>query len=449
MPLLFVPHQYSVIIGKGRDARDAPGTRFLRAEIQSRLQLYKTCTGRLERAQIVSDLLTEQQRRCPLGGVFVKFDGERWWELSEHDARENITAAFRNRLHEKYTSSSKFKSAKRRMQLKTSSLATQSRNSKDHQADDSAVLLVVQEEQGEQATKSRTRTYCEGAPINNEDDPWKERSKSQQGAVFSETCPLWCYPNEINEEEKPQSPGPGSSSRRRKLVDEDNKKSLMDDDRMISCTTNKAATRMAGTAQLVGFLPLIKPAIVPPSNNDVVMDDHDHPQEEGSWTTMASSSTGNDEENDSLDSGLSTTSSTTSDYFGPIMTCSSSAITPTSSISGKKVHHLQPSTTTTSSSTKKRPTKISGGTVDDHLSSHHTAELKLWACYLPPVIVWNGVKSRLSPCAGGIGDEEGKQTEDKMMAPYMMEHHDMSQGWSQFQVVEALLEPVNPSIFEE
>jgi len=84
--------------------------------------MYKKCSQRLEKAKIVSDLLIEQQNRCPNGGAFVKYDGERWWELSEHDARENITAAFRNRLHENYTSSSKFKSAKRRMmQLKVRS----------------------------------------------------------------------------------------------------------------------------------------------------------------------------------------------------------------------------------------------------------------------------------------------------------------------------------------
>lgn len=119
MPPTFAPHHFSVVIGKGRDARDAPGTKILRSEIFNKLAVYRKCSRRLEKAQIVSDLLREQQRRCPGGGAFVKHDGERWWELSEHDARENITAAFRNRLHENYTSSSKFKSAKRRMQLKT------------------------------------------------------------------------------------------------------------------------------------------------------------------------------------------------------------------------------------------------------------------------------------------------------------------------------------------
>ncbi len=114
----FVPHHFSVVIGKGREARDAPGTKFLRSEIYKRLDAYKSCSRRLEKAQIVSDLLKEQQLRCPHGGAFVKHDGEQWWELSEHDARENITATFRNRLHDNYTSSSKYKSAKRRMQLK-------------------------------------------------------------------------------------------------------------------------------------------------------------------------------------------------------------------------------------------------------------------------------------------------------------------------------------------
>jgi hypothetical protein len=119
LPPSFKPYQYSVIIGKGKDARNAPGTQKLRDAINTKLEVYKRSSHhRLEKARIVSELLAQQQMRCPSGGAFIKHDGKRWWELSEHDARENITAAFRNRLHENYTSSSKFKSAKRRLQLK-------------------------------------------------------------------------------------------------------------------------------------------------------------------------------------------------------------------------------------------------------------------------------------------------------------------------------------------
>lgn len=118
MPPSFRPHEFSVVIGKGKDARRAAGTMILRSSIEAKLQEYKAAARRLDKALIVSDLLFQQQLRCPEGGAFVKFDGKRWLELSEHDARENITAAFRNRLHENYKSSSKYKSAKRRSQLK-------------------------------------------------------------------------------------------------------------------------------------------------------------------------------------------------------------------------------------------------------------------------------------------------------------------------------------------
>lgn len=116
LPLDFFPLPESVVIGKGREARDAPGTLKFRADINNNLERYKTSPRRMLKAKIVTEILKRQQLRCPQVGAFVKHDGERWWVLSEHDARENITASFRNRLHEKYTSSSKFKSAKRRQQ---------------------------------------------------------------------------------------------------------------------------------------------------------------------------------------------------------------------------------------------------------------------------------------------------------------------------------------------
>lgn len=421
MPLVFVPHQYSVVIGKGRDARDAPGTRFLRAEIQSKLHLYKTCTGRLERAQIVSDLLTEQQRRCPQGGVFVKFDGERWWELSEHDARENITAAFRNRLHEKYTSSSKFKSAKRRMQLKTSSAARQKESEDNDQAGDSAVPLVVVQEEDEQVrVGDRVR---QGSPSTRSGSP------RSQTAVLKKTYP-WCKnTNKIDVAE----PRPG---RRLGSYYEENKEAgVINGDRMINCMTSKTkAARLTTTTRLVGFLP--------PLITDVVKEEEeDHPHEED-CTSIAScsssSSSAHHEENASLDSHRSITSSTSSDHdVRPFLPSSSSLISRT------KVHRLvqPPSSTIMRASKQKQPTLIPGEAAD--LSSH--AELHLWACYLPPVMVWNdGVKSRLSPPRG-----EGKIGETKI-AFMTMDHdqEDVSHGWNQFQV-DALLEPVNPSIFEE
>jgi hypothetical protein len=109
-------------------------------------------------------------------------------------------------------------------------------------------------------------------------------------------------------------------------------------------------------------------------------------------------------------------------------------ITPTT-VDGKSIiHHLQ--TATTRISTKHiPPTRVAGGGAGAPDLSNH-AELKLWAaCYLPPVVEWNGLTSRLVPGGGG-----GTPT---------WVYHDMSHGWSEFQVVDALLEPVNPSIFEE
>lgn len=457
MPLLFVPHEYSVIIGKGRDARDAPGTRTLRAEIQSKLHLYRTSTGRLERAQIVSDLLSEQQRRCPQGGVFVKFDGERWWELSEHDARENITAAFRNRLHEKYTSSSKFKSAKRRMQLKTLSSAnklSQQKNEKaDHQQPNNAelavalVLLKDKEDRGQ--VQQRMMVYEQASRSNHSDCRWKHDGSQEQTSISSTSKPYnscWWYPNKIydddDEEEEEQEASclgdRADSSRKHAGYGEDNKATMENNPCIISSMLSSARTTtsiLPGTMSRVvvgSFHPF---SITPPTVQPSFTNDH-LPQGDGSTTiasssSCSSSSSGHDEENDSLDS--SCTSHKNSRPLLPSSSSSAIMITPTT-VDGKSIHPFQPATTRISK--RIPPAIVAGRGATPDLSNQ--AELKLWAaCYLPPVVIWNGLTSRLSPGGGGEGPT-GRS-------------HDMmsSHGWSQFQVVDALLEPVNPSIFEE
>eukprot|EP00934_Nitzschia_sp_Nitz4_P008660 Nitzschia sp. Nitz4//scaffold14_size191712//68909//69703//NITZ4_001715-RA/size191712-processed-gene-0.308-mRNA-1//-1//CDS//3329536903//8650//frame0 len=148
LPLNFRPHENSVVIGKGKDARRAPGTQRLREDIERNVSAYKAATRRLDKALVVSEILFRQNQRCPMGGAFVKFDGNCWWEVSEHDARENITACFRNRLHENYKSSSKYKSAKRRSQQRKQleKMKSQSSHDSHSHADDSSHFSSEEDE---------------------------------------------------------------------------------------------------------------------------------------------------------------------------------------------------------------------------------------------------------------------------------------------------------------
>jgi len=104
--------------------------------ILSYLPRYEQTTQRQQKIEIVSRIYREIQENCgPMGGAFVKSDGQHWWEVSETTAREKITASFRNILCDRYKSSSKNKSARRRQRRGTSNdeIPVLNRDLKDEQ----------------------------------------------------------------------------------------------------------------------------------------------------------------------------------------------------------------------------------------------------------------------------------------------------------------------------
>ena len=113
LPPDFQPHEHSVIIGKGRAPKIAPGNKRLRAIVGTQLENYSKATLKKEKTFIVSNVLYAVQQNCS-EGAFVKFDGQSWWEVDDVSAREKITATFRDCLSYKYSSSSNQKSERRR-----------------------------------------------------------------------------------------------------------------------------------------------------------------------------------------------------------------------------------------------------------------------------------------------------------------------------------------------
>ncbi|CAJ1959225.1 unnamed protein product [Cylindrotheca closterium] len=115
LPESFQPLADSVIIGKGKMPAQASGNRRLRELVDVHLQNYANAKYKRDKTFIVTNILQSIQDLCPVG-AFVKFDGERWWEVSDRISREKIACMFRDSLSGQYKSSNKNKVAKRRAQ---------------------------------------------------------------------------------------------------------------------------------------------------------------------------------------------------------------------------------------------------------------------------------------------------------------------------------------------
>ena len=126
LPPDFYPSKNTVVIGKGGIAREAEGNEQLRTLVKSRLQEYSNAKTRNDKSMIVSDIYQYIQRLCPVGTAFVKYDGGdrrngnggegcRFWTIPERHARDKICTMFRDCLQDQYKSSSKNKSAKRKL----------------------------------------------------------------------------------------------------------------------------------------------------------------------------------------------------------------------------------------------------------------------------------------------------------------------------------------------
>lgn len=111
----FKPLPDTVIIGKGHLPAKASGNKRLRALVEGLVDGYSNAKYRRDKTGIVLKILHSVQEACPEGAFVKKFDGQRWWEVSDSKAREKIASSFRDCLHDQYKSSTKNKMAKRRL----------------------------------------------------------------------------------------------------------------------------------------------------------------------------------------------------------------------------------------------------------------------------------------------------------------------------------------------
>lgn len=113
LPNDYCPNEHDVICAKGNDARNHPGSKVLREHIQSYMDDYKVIESRIDRAFIVSAII---QQIKSTGGRFIRRKGGGWAEIGDRNAREKIGANFRDLLHERYSSSARAKSTRRKLE---------------------------------------------------------------------------------------------------------------------------------------------------------------------------------------------------------------------------------------------------------------------------------------------------------------------------------------------
>ena len=108
------PSERSVIMGKGANIRHHSGNQYLRLLAAQVLQSYTDCS-RQEKTEIVDRLLETTKAACPVGAFVKQVGVNRWVEVSDKVAREKIGYMLRDLAHDRYRSSTKSKSATRRL----------------------------------------------------------------------------------------------------------------------------------------------------------------------------------------------------------------------------------------------------------------------------------------------------------------------------------------------
>jgi hypothetical protein len=114
LPLNFTPSPYTVVIGRGKLSKDAPGNNGLKVLASAFIHPYSRATSKVVKTMIISRIVEIVQETCPVG-EFVKFSKGRWLEVCDSVAREKVGYVMRDLLHEKYASSSKSKAVRRKI----------------------------------------------------------------------------------------------------------------------------------------------------------------------------------------------------------------------------------------------------------------------------------------------------------------------------------------------
>ena len=117
LPESFEPNEYSVICGRGKVYSASPGNNRLQKIVSLYVTSYSQATTKPKKSEIVSMILRRARQGVVMiseqTSLFVKFENDRWYSVSDNVAREKVGGMLRERLSSQYKSSSKAKIAKR------------------------------------------------------------------------------------------------------------------------------------------------------------------------------------------------------------------------------------------------------------------------------------------------------------------------------------------------
>eukprot|EP00980_Cylindrotheca_fusiformis_P014057 scaffold3670_cov124-Cylindrotheca_fusiformis.AAC.33 len=119
LPTDFEPQPNSVRIGRGKACSGATGNRRLQVLASSFVDDYRKASTTIEKSVVVTEIVDSVREACPVG-AFVRYQDSKWWEVGDFTARLKVGSILRDLLSDKYRSSSKSRSARRKKPKKDS-----------------------------------------------------------------------------------------------------------------------------------------------------------------------------------------------------------------------------------------------------------------------------------------------------------------------------------------
>jgi len=114
LPDNFVPTCKTVILGRGKKILAHPGNLFFKDVVATQLDAYLAAESRIDKTAILMKVIMDV-RDCKPGGGFVKLNPKtgQYFEVNDFLAKEKTAQAFRDALHEYYSSSNPSKRKRR------------------------------------------------------------------------------------------------------------------------------------------------------------------------------------------------------------------------------------------------------------------------------------------------------------------------------------------------
>lgn len=100
LPPHFVPGEYDVICGRGKECYNHTGNRRFRITIDMSLRKYSEAETKLQKSLIVMSIVDMFRSNSALGGGFVRQDAKSkvWYEIGDEAAREKVGQTIRETL---------------------------------------------------------------------------------------------------------------------------------------------------------------------------------------------------------------------------------------------------------------------------------------------------------------------------------------------------------------